>query len=97
MKEHKKSILIFALFWVIGITGGYYLGVGSEVLPTEEINYNLYLATTPQKCKVEPVAKRTQVVEKDSDNDSKADYFILLRQFEIDKIPALMVNKMITK
>jgi len=67
MKNQKKFILVFALFWVIGLLGGYFLGVGSAVLPTEYIEYNYYFSEKTKDSEVEPISKECS---EDADDES---------------------------
>lgn len=53
MKNKRHFILIFCLFWAIGLIGGYYLGVGSAILPTENIEYNFYFSENSNDSDVE--------------------------------------------
>lgn len=94
MKDHKKSILVFCLFWIVGILGGYYLGVGSGVLPEKDLNYNLILSSNTNDSGVQPVTLNDEQELEESDRQNEKDYFIILRQLEIDKIPALLVHSL---
>ena len=42
MKFKKKTIILLALCWIVGIAGGYFIGIESASIPTENIDYNYY-------------------------------------------------------
>ncbi len=74
MKNFKKSLFVFCVFWIIGIVGGYYIGLKSSAVPTENIEYGYYFSKTNTATNVETVKsvekKNHQEANKDDDENS---------------------------
>jgi len=92
MKYQKKFILVFALFWVIGLLGGYYLGVGSAILPTEYVEYNYYF-TEKADSSVEPISR-----ECDEDSKSNEDSVLskTLKSLHLYSIPKKILKDLLS-
>ncbi len=79
MKMKKKTVLILALCWVVGIAGGYYIGVVSASIPTEQIDFN-YFNDSPYQSEVQSIEN----IE-DSEAEEKDDSY-LNRLFEESRL-----------
>lgn len=91
MKYQKKFILIFCLFWVVGLVGGYYLGVGSAILPTESIEYNYYFSEKGENSSVEPIKKECSN-EDEIENEEGGMFIKVIKSFPIFSIPQKVIQ-----
>lgn len=66
MKFNKKSVIVFALCWAIGLVGGYYIGVESALIPNDTIEYGYYFSESIEATDVE-------TVDSDDSGDKKSD------------------------
>ncbi len=78
MKMKKKTVLILALCWVAGIAGGYYIGVESASIPSEQIDFN-YFNDSPHQSEV-------QSIENSDDSEADKDDSYLNRLFEESRL-----------
>ena len=95
MKDRKRFLLIFAVFWIIGMVGGYFLGVGSAFLPAENVEYNYYYSEKAEGSDVEPIKKNCDG-QASSTTDSENGFYRILKESGILNIPHKLVEK-ITK
>lgn len=93
MKDRKRFVLIFALFWVIGLTGGYFLGVGSSFLPKENVEYNYYFSEKAEDSDVEPISKCKKADAENTPEESKI--HALLRKTGLLNLPQRVVDGLI--
>lgn len=95
MKDRKRFLLVFAVCWVIGLTGGYYLGLGSAILPSENVEYNYYYSEKANDSDVEPIKKCTTKATDDSKKAQSEDdnFFVVVRNFVVIEIPKRLLNR----
>ncbi len=84
MKDRKRFIIVFAIFWIIGLLGGYYLGVGSSMVPSESIEYNYFFSEKASGSDVEPIKKNCDSAE---DEDDTNYLHVLVRKVGVDQLP----------
>ena len=93
MKDRKRFLLIFAVFWIIGMAGGYFLGVGSSFIPKENVAYNYYYSEKAEGSDVEPI-KRNCAEKNDSPGSEKENGFVkILRDSGILSLPQKLLNR----
>jgi hypothetical protein len=89
MKNQKKFILVFATFWVLGLVGGYYLGVGSGLLPNENIEYNYYFSENTNNSSVESIEKSCSENFEKEDNSTIE---VLMKSLNFQSIPQKVIR-----
>jgi hypothetical protein len=96
MKDRKRFILVFAISWVIGLSGGYYLGVGSAFVPTENVEYNYYFSQNAQDAEVEMVKKEC-AEKQESECTAKEDddhFVVILKNVDVLEVPRRILAKL---
>lgn len=96
MKDRKRFLLIFAIFWIIGMVGGYFLGVGSAFLPSENVEYNYYFSEKAEGSDVEPIKKNCDGQANGTTNDGENGFYLILKESGILNVPKKLVDR-ITK
>lgn len=93
MKDRKRFIIVFAIFWVIGLLGGYYLGVGSAILPAETIEYNYYFSEKSTDSAVEPIKRNCSSDDNsDENNDSEGILTFVIEKSGLKNLPEKLVD-----
>lgn len=94
MKERKHFLLVFAICWVIGLTGGYYLGLGSAMVPTEYIEYNYYFSEKAEDSDVEAINKKCPHTKENEQPDKDDNFFTVIKNAGILEMPKKFINKL---
>ena len=89
MKYQKKFILVFALFWVIGLFGGYFLGVGSAIVPKENIEYNYYFSEKINDSSVESISTEGS---DDNEAENETTFLKTIKSINIFSIPKRVIQ-----
>jgi hypothetical protein len=93
MKDRKRFLIVFAIFWVIGLVGGYYLGVGSALLPSETVEYNYFFSEKSADSTVEPIKHtRSAADDTDEDNDESGLLSVLIEKSGLKNLPDKLVD-----
>ncbi len=97
MKDRKRFLLVFAVCWVIGLTGGYFLGIGSAILPSENVEYTYYYSKKASGSDVEPVKKCSKIEIKDceeaeAENDK---FFVVIKNVGVLELPKRLLGRLI--
>ncbi len=87
MKSQRKFIFIFALCWIIGLTGGYFLGVGSAILPTENVEYNYYFSENKSESGVESLDSECS----EKANDDESTFTEVIKNLKIFSFPKKVI------
>lgn len=95
MKDRKRFLLVFAVCWVIGLTGGYYLGLGSAILPSENVEYTYYYSEKADDSDVEPIKKCSTTESDDCKKVQTEDdsFYVVVRNFVVLEIPKKLLNR----
>jgi hypothetical protein len=93
MKDRRRLIIVFSVFWIIGLLGGYYLGVGSALLPAETVEYNYYFAEKSAHSDVEPINKKCSNTN-DEDDEGHDGSFVatLIEKAGLDNLSDKIVD-----
>ena len=98
VKDHKRFFLVFAIFWIIGLLGGYFLGVGSSFLPTENVEYNYYFSEKAEGSDVEPIKKNCTGKSTDATtNDDGNSFYVILKDAGILNLPHKVMSYILKK
>lgn len=92
MKDKKRFLIIFAVFWMIGMLGGYFLGVGSSFLPSENIDYNYYYTEKAEGSDVEPI-KRSCKENKECTEHNQNRFGQILKDSGVLNVPQKIANR----
>jgi hypothetical protein len=96
MKDRKRFLLVFAVCWVIGLTGGYFLGLGSAILPSENVEYTYYYSEKASDSDVEPV-KKCSKTETDNCKEAEAEndkFFVVIKNVVVLELPKRLLGKL---
>ena len=91
MKIKKKTIFILAICWVVGIAGGYLIGVESASIPTENIDYNYY-SSDYTKSSVKTVDHHSE----GDHNEEESRFTQFVKSLNLMEIPKKIFNKIVS-
>lgn len=91
MKFKKKTIFILAICWIVGIAGGYFIGVESASIPSEYIDYNFY-SSDYAKSSVKTVDHNSE----DDCNEEESRFTQFVKSLNLIEIPKKIFNKIIS-
>ena len=91
MKDRKRFLVVFAIFWIIGLVGGYALGVGSALLPAETVEYNYFFSEKAANSDVEPIKKPCSS-DDDDDNEDGGILTVVIEKAGLNNIPEKIID-----
>lgn len=91
MKFKKKTIFILAICWIVGIAGGYFIGVESASIPSEYIDYNFY-SSDYAKSSVKTVDHNSE----GDCNEEESRFTQFVKSLNLIEIPKKIFNKIIS-
>lgn len=93
MKDRKRFLIVFAIFWVIGLVGGYYLGVGSALLPSETVEYNYFFSEKSADSDVQPINRKCSIADDSDENDDDNGVLtVIIEKSGLKNLPEKLVD-----
>jgi len=95
MKDRKRFLFVFAICWVIGLLGGYFLGLGSAILPSENIEYNYYFSEKAEGSDVEPINKKCTKSDNTKKTEDDNTFYVVVKHLGILEVPKRFFSKLV--